>query len=424
MKNIFRVVGFGLAIVAFSAINGFAQTANSCEDAYEVKDGEYKKFRELIKTPVTLEKAKSALQVGESFNTKYAECEDTKPVVEYIKGKIPAIKDFIRITERNNKFDNGVKTKNWSDAFSAGKQIVSEEAAKPVSLDVALTLAQIGYDRAYEKNDTYNADATAMAQTAIQKLESGMVSTTFGLFAYPLKNKENALGWMNYIIGYVKFIRQNDQKGALANFYKAAAKHNSDVKNFAELYQMLGIYYFTEVQKIDAERVKKFEANGNKENEETLAMWDLEKGYFERAIDAYARAHKIATASETTAKPERKPAAKAYKDGLYKDLQGLYQERFDKLDGLDKFIAAQLAKPLPDPTSEVQPIKEVVPTTTTTSTTTNPTTKPTNTTTKPTTNPSNTTTKPTTNTTKPTTNTTKPSGSTKTKPTTKKKSGR
>lgn len=53
--------------------------------------------------------------------------------------------------------------------------------------------------------------------------------------------------------------------------------------------------------------MEKLKANENKENDETLAMWALERGYIERAIDAYARAHKLVAAKkpeDTANKPE------------------------------------------------------------------------------------------------------------------------
>ncbi len=431
MKNIFRTVGFGLAIVAFSAINGFAQ-GNPCEDPFETKDGEYQKFKKALKLKppaktLSLEDLKTAEQVGTSFTSRYGACADLKPIIDYINGKLPAIKEEIIEKERFIKFNKGVTDKIWSDAFSAGKEIIAANQNKPISLDVAIVLSLIGYDQASEKNDSFNGDTVMLAETVIKKIDAGMTSEKYGAFGkYELKTKDypdgkqNSLGWMNYIIGYIKTVRQDNKKDGLPYYYKAATKYNSVVKTYPDLFVTFGSHYLTELKKIDKERVRIFEENGKKENEQTLAMWDLEKGYFDRAIDAYARAYKLADAIEKAAKPEQKTAAKTYKDNLYKALGDIYKERFDKTDGLDAHIAAQLTKPMPDPATEVQPVKEVVPTTTTTSTTTTTTTKPTTDTTKPTTTPTNTTTKPTSNTT-----TTKPSSSTKPKkPVTKKKSGR
>jgi hypothetical protein len=83
----------------------------------------------------------------------------------------------------------------------------------------------------------------------------------------------------------------------------------------------------------------------------------LFNGYTERAIDALARAHKVA--SSATA------ADKTYKDALLADIQKLYKARFDKETGMTEYIAATVAKPFPNPTSEVTPINDPDPVTTT-----------------------------------------------------------
>ncbi len=432
MKNIFRAIGFGAAVVAFSATSSFAQ-ANPCEDPFETKNAEYQKFRENIKSPITIEKLEIAVASGDGFNTRYAACEDTKPIVKYITDKMPAVKETLVDLKRTKKFNDGVNNGVWADAFSAGKEIVSVKGKEPISLDVAIVLAMIGFDQTSAKNDTFNNDSIAMAETVIKKIESGMTSEKYGAFGkYELKTtafpdgKQNALGWMNYIIGYIKGERQGNKKEGLAYYHKAVTKSNSAIKGYPEVFQAIGDFYVADFNKIEKERGDLYKANGDKEDEKTLAMWDLQKGYLDRAIDAYARAYNAAAAIEKAAPADKKAAAKTYKDNFYKFLGTLYKNRFDKTDGLDPFISAQISKPMPDPTSEVMPVKEVAPTATTT--TTNPTsttTKPTDTTTKPT-STTTTTTKPTDTMTKPTsTTTTKPTSSTTPKkPVTKKKSGR
>ena len=62
------------------------------------------------------------------------------------------------------------------------------------------------------------------------------------------------------------------------------------------------------------------------------------------------------------------PANKTYKDALYKTLQETYKRRFDKLDGLDAYVSSAVAKPLPNPTSEVTPVSDPEPAKTTGST--------------------------------------------------------
>jgi len=423
MKNIFRVIGFGLALIAFGTLSGYAQT-NPCDDEYEVKDGEYQKFRTAIRGDLTLEKLRTALQVGKGYAEKYKDCDDTKDVVKYINGKLPAIQKEHDRLDRYDRFDKASKAKNWNDLFSVGKEIIAAEPAEPISLDAALALATVGFDRAtIDKVDTFNGDTISMAELAIRKLESGMTSTNYGvpgIGVYKTKDyadgKENSLGWMNYTIGFIKYVRQKNTKDALPYLYKAATKYNSFTKKISPIYEMIAVYYTDELIKIDTKRNELIAANGNKDNDETLAMWNLERGYIERAIDAYARARAIAPDAD--------------KARIYNEIKELYQSSFKKTDGIDTYIASLTSKPFVDPMTAVQPVKEETPATTTTTATSSTTTTTTDssTTAKPTTNSTNTakptsttnsTTKPAT-TTKPTSSTTTPKKTT----TVKKKSSR
>jgi hypothetical protein len=87
----------------------------------------------------------------------------------------------------------------------------------------------------------------------------------------------------------------------------------------------------------------------------------LFNGYAERAMDAFGRAHKLA--------PSSTPAEKTYKDNIYKAIEDLYKSRFEKETGINEYIAATIAKPFPNPMSEVKPISDPKAETSTTNTT-------------------------------------------------------
>lgn len=427
MKTIFRLSVFSLVIAAFtavSAVSAFAQ--NPCEDAYEVKNPLYEDFRKnnanTQKSPRTMEKAKLAIQKGEEFVSKYGTCEADKAVVDFIKGKLPELKAYVGDKEMFDRFNNSIadiKTVNADVAFESGKQIMS---AKPdLAFDVAIVLAQVGFDNSIKTPpvDRYNGEAINFAKRAIKDIEGGKTSEGYGAKVYSLaildanrkvdaaKSKQNALGWLNYIVASIMYYNQQQKKEAVPYFYQTT-KFESPFKNKPDVYQAIGAWYLEELVKMDTKRLEIVKANADKDNEESLAIWALEKGYADRAIDAYARAHKLAKA-DTTSKPE-------YTKGLYEKLQGLYKLRFDKTDGMDAYIATVVNQPMPDPATTVAPVvEETKPATTTTGATTTPTT------TKPTVD---TTTKPATTTTKPATDaTTKPTSTTTTKTTTTKKKG-
>jgi hypothetical protein len=426
MKTIFRVSVFGLVAAAFmavSALSTFAQ--NPCDDTLEVKQVNYTIFRDGRKEPRTVDKANKGVKAGEDFLAKYGTCEADKAVIDFIKEKLPELKDWAKMQGLYTRFNSSIadiKNVNADEAYSSGKEIMS---LKPdLAFDIQIVLAQIGYDNSIKTPpvDKYNNEAISFAKKAISDIEGGKTSNGYGAKVYSLavldaqkkpdvaKSKQNALGWMKFIIGSIMYYNQQMKKEAVPYFYELS-KIDSSFKTKPGIYQAIGAWYLDELLKIDKDRLAKIAANENKDNEETLAMLALEKGYADRGIDAYARASKLAATSTDA----------AYKKGLNDKLQALYKIRFDNTTGIDTYVSTVMSKPMPDPSTPVEPIKEETPatTTTTSSTTTTPSTTPANTTTKPTTTPTNTTTKPTDTTTKPATDTTKPTTTVKPATTTK-----
>ncbi len=364
MKTIYRVLVLGLLTMALTAVTAtslFAQ--DPCADV-EAKQAVYKRFTDNYASK-DIAKRKIAVEAGKEYNQKYGNCPDDKEIVTYLNSTVPGIEKGITAAEGSiiknelyTRFDTALKAKNTADIFSVGKEILAQE---PDMLDVTLVLATAGYDQAAAKPpvDTYNNEAISYARSAIQKIESGTKSTTgdFGVLTYSYKNKDNALGWMNYIVGYVDYYRLGKKEEGLSYLYKAAmAPSGSTTKTNAFLYQTIGAHYRDEVVRLGKEIVTKIEVAG-KETDETKAIFALEKGYADRAIDAYARAYKAAD-----------PKDKAYKDGLYATIKEIYKLRFEgKEDGVDAYVATLTSQPMPDPTTKVMPVVEESTTTATTS---------------------------------------------------------
>lgn len=428
MKTIFRVSVFALVAAAFMAVSAISTLAqNPCDDALEVKQVNYTIFRDgrkemTSKTP-SIDKAKAGIKGGEDFLAKYEACPDDKPVVDFIKTKMPELKEWVKMQVLYKRFNDSIadiKNVNADEAYSSGKEIMS---LKPdLAFDISIVLAQVGYDNSVKNPpvDKFTGEAIGYGKKAITDIEGGKTSPGFGAKVYSLGDKQKALGWLNYMVGSMLYYNQKSTKEAVPFFYQAT-KFEAPPKSKPDVYRAIGAWYLDEILKMNKERETKLAANENKDNEETLAMLALIKGYAERGSDAYARASKLA-ASSTDA---------AYKKSLTDKLEALYKIRYDKTDGIPAYVSSVLSKPMPDPSTPVEPIKEETPATTTTtstsstttnpstnSSTTKPTTTPTNTTTNTTTKPTDTTTKPATDSTKPTT-TVKPA-TTPTKPTTSK----
>lgn len=373
MKTISKVLSLGIlmsALTAGSATSVFAQDA--CADV-EAKQAIYKKFTDNYAGK--LDQKKAAIEAGKEYVSKYGACPDDKQIVDYLNANLPKLEETVNAAEANNKtqkmysdFDAALKAKNTANIFSTGKTIL---ATDPNIVDVILVLASTGYDQSVANPpvDTYNNETINYAKSAIQKLEAGTPSKTgdYGVLQYSYKTpefpegKNNALGWMNYSIGYILYHRQNKKEEALPYLYKAA-QANASTKSYPALYQTLGSYYRDQVARIGKEIVakidegKKVEAitpqtDAEREQIKTIVaetdnLIGLQKGYADRAIDAYARAYKMTDAKNAE-----------YKTGLYNSLKELYNLRYEgKRNDLDSFVASVTNTPLPDPTTKVTPV--------------------------------------------------------------------
>lgn len=352
MKNVFKFLMIG-AVAAGTALTGFAQDPAADQQAV------YQKFLDNRKCvePVNLDKCRVAIAAGDEYLQKYGADEANKAIVDYLNKQLPPLKKFVETTAVSQRFNAAVPAKNWDEAFASGKELLAQN---PDNIDVMLILASIGFDNAIAAPpiDKYNADTVNLAKTAIQKLNEGKPSLTgnYGAFVYNYKTpefadgKNNALGVMNYTVGYIMFNRLNQKKEALPYLYKAT-QANSATKSLPEIYRLIGSYYLDEYNKIVADRKAKIDANNGEETDETKASLGLQYAYAERAIDAYARAYKVGAKE-----------SEAYKKSLTNIARQVYNARFGNETGADAYIAAAPNKPFVDPATDVTPV--VVETTT------------------------------------------------------------
>lgn len=391
MNKFFRVLGLGLMTLTF-AFAGFAQNPQEQKTALYNKYIENYQSEDAAKLQVALDAAKEYIA---KYNT-----EADQQQVEYFKDAIPTLEKAIKDKERGElvkkesdawygllgKFEAALKGKNWAEAYSVGKQALNmqtqyldEATVKSQKLDLAIILGVVGFDRAVEKTDTFNNDAINYLKSAIQKIEAGETSKTFGLLGYELKNKDNALGLLNYYIGYITYYRQNKKEEAMPYLYKAT-QYNSASRDFPAIYQLIGQKFYDRLAELDKTRIAKTEELKNEPTEEgkaklaeeIKAIYAEEKGVAERGIEAYAKAIKAANADAKI--------SQQYKDGLRASLEDLYKFRFEnKTDGIDAYISNAANKPLTNPSAPVQPVVEeekTDTTTTDTTTSTTPSTKP------------------------------------------------
>ncbi len=352
----------------------------------------------------TLEQKKTAVKAGKEYIEKYAACEAFAQQVDYLKKAVPKKEEEVKTetaaveqAARYQRFDKAMKAGNTAEIYASGEDIIK---AEPDFLDVILVLASVGLDEAAEKqNDTYNAKATEYAKSAIKKLESGVKSNSgkFGAYKYEYNTKNNAIGWMNYTVGYINYYRLKDKNSGVEYLYKAT-QIDSETKDRDFIYALIGDKYVEKADALNKEIIVLIKAADNKETFESKTKLAMSKGYADRALEAYSKAYEVAKANMNKEKDATKKAQmKEYVDNVYNTLKGLYKFRYETVEKpipdtdlvtqLNTLIASVASKPLTNPTTEVKPVdppsEDEKTTDSTTSTTTTTTTTPASTTKTP-----------------------------------------
>lgn len=366
MKNFFKVLTLGLVLAVFAAAN--VTTTFAQQDEQAVKEAIYNKYMENYKGDI--QQRKVAVEAAKEYIQKYKDSPADEEQIKYFTDAIPQLEKGIKDTEaaaataaaaeatakqrkeRYVAFDTALKAENWDNVYSSGKQILAEE---PDFLDVILVLGSVGLDESLKDpaNKKFNNDTVTYAKLAIDKINSGKTTDNFGALKYTYKTKENALGWMNWTIGNLLYFHMNNEKDALQYLYEAS-KHDSEVKDFPEIYRAMGRWYLNKVVEMEKVRNEKLTAADNVDTPETLALLAQNKGYADRAIDAYSRAYNFAKANPKT--------TKEYKDSVFSKLQELYKFRYDedamKTDAkINADVATVMRKPMPSPNTTVAPIE-------------------------------------------------------------------
>ena len=380
MKTIFRSIGLAMLAAVFVAAGSNSALAQAgCDNPEEIEALD-KKIRE---TYPKLATRKQAIDAGKTFLEKYGACEAPKEFADWLKAQMPKWEESVAKRDAAEKlgalfarFDGGISGSKYDDVYSAGKELL---AAEPENVHVMIPLGLIGLSESYKKNFKYNDDALRYAKLAIDKLKAGAapkvrdgkpVLNKEGKPAYSTWDfsKEEAIDELTYAIAYINFYAKSDKKTALPIYYELS-QSNGKFKGDPRVYGAVGDFYFEEATKIRKEIPPMIEKQKALATDEEKLKMDAEieakialfNGYAERAMDAFGRAHKLA--------PSSTPAEKTYKDNIYKAIEDLYKWRFEKETGINEYIASTITKPFPNPMSEVKPVSDPKPATTTTNTT-------------------------------------------------------
>jgi len=398
MRAIFRSLSMAAIVAGIAVTGAFAQ--NVCDDLdgatakYEAFLGGYNKN--------DIPSLEAAAAAGKEFLEKWGACESWKEQVAFVKPWVPRVEkkiDDLKFAPVFAGFDDAVNKDNIDGIYSFGKQIIAKYPQNHnVKYVMAVaTLQDVSKAVQAKTQSKYASEAASSAKTLYDGVKSGSIvldrklkdgTPSIGVLKHET-NKEEALSRLAYTNGFISYYGLNNKKTAVAQYYEVT-QIPGYFKSYAPVYVTISDYYRDEAENIGKEivtltkeynalvdTVKKLPAGSDPAEATRLdgeikakdvqikAKEALYNGYVERAMDALARAYKAA--KDTT------PAEKTYKDALYKDLTALYNRRFPtKPTGLNDWVSAATAKPLPDPSSTVQPISDEPATTTTSTTTTNP----------------------------------------------------
>lgn len=355
------------AVIALGALAAVAQdtTCNADEvtAAQDKFDVEYKKG---VKDTAA---RKEAIRLGKEFIEKYSTgCPLAEVRVTWLNTNIPVMERKLKEYEEQlakdlliKRFNTGLETKNWDEVYSAGKELLNKYPDD--FRDVQLVLGTVGFDETYnKKNSKYNDDTLKFAKMAIADLEANKkYSASFGVpkdFVY--KSKDNALGWMNLVVGYITQVSQKNKTAAAPYLYKATQTAGSETAKNPLSYELIGAYYFDELNKL-VDEIKVMEKAQSDTDTEEVAKQKFEaikakvamaNGTAERAMDAFSRAYTYGSVA-------------TYKTLMKKNVEDAYRVRFGNVNGLDAWIAGVGSKPFPNPTSPIQPISDPEPAKTT-----------------------------------------------------------
>ena len=371
MKTLVKTFVLGMLLAGVYAVPVFAQ----CDpDAAKVHYDAFVADRRAK----TIEARQRAVDEGNKYleMCKNNTDEDTKQIVDYVVKDIPRIEKWIADQKRFNRFNEAGKAKKYEDAVTVAKEILSlEPADSKIALDLQLYIASAALEVAGAKggDNPFWAETLKYAKDALAAIEGGKVSTAdWGVFDMSYKqadataSKNNAIAWMNFTAAFASRGLKNPKDGA-AYFYNTTQTPGIGEKLKADSYKEIGLYYYSEVFRFQEEVKKKFDSKDDVQIEEGKKMLALARGYAERGLDAYGRAHEIYV------KLNRAQDAEAALDSI----KGLYAFRSGgKTEGQSEFVANLLKSSFPSPSTEPDPIAEEpaptpepAPATTTTTTT-------------------------------------------------------
>ncbi len=281
-----------------------------------------------------------------------------KPQLNFVDRQLVALQGKILQLQFNAAASAAMKSKDYAASYTLAKEILTNDARFKNNVDLKIYAARAAYAASSKANgtDPVLLDAIKMMGEAIAQIEGGAKSTDWGLYDLVYKvttgdSRDNALAGLHFTIGELKFEKTGEKAEAVKYFVKATTFPGADKDFIVRGYFNIGTYYGEFFKKNFDEANAKYKANGEKDTDETILLYGTAKAYADRAMDAYGRALQVLGTDD-------KDAAAS----LESTIANFYKFRFDgKTEGQKEYVATLLANPMPDPSSEIVPVKEETP---------------------------------------------------------------
>lgn len=382
MTTFKKFLGLGMMLAAIALAGAVPAFAQGCDDVDGIAALDAK-IRKDYPNKATLP---AAIASGKEFLQKFGTCPTTTDFSTWLKGQLPEWEKIVGeadlIKKRETlyaKYVSELGASKWDAAIATSKELLTVFPADK-SLNIYIPLASLGLYESYKKNDKYVDVSIQNAKLVLEKYKANEESLkdTHGIAPYAYGSKENAVSEMKFILGYLLTTKKGDKKNGLTYLYEVAQSPGLK-KTDPRLFTTVATYYIEQGEKVGSElkalqdkiiaadveikkegttpeRITELNKLKIETNNQIVAKEPYYMAWAERAIDAYGRA--INSTKGTTA------ADKQYRDALYEAAKAIYVKRFENPAGLDSYIATTVAKPMPNPTTDVTPVAAPAETTT------------------------------------------------------------
>jgi hypothetical protein len=345
MKTLFSTI----AILAFVLVANVATAHAQCDP--NTKQAIYQVFLD-NRRAATIEGLQKAVDAGKKYVEMCKDSPDDQEIVAFINRNLPRLEQTLATEIRFTKFETAAKELNHAEAYRVGSEILAGEPAdSELRADLAIYLTWAGYKAMENTDASTTLGVIELGRETIAIISGGAKVIDWGLFdgAFKQQNdadsKSHTLGWLNFAIAEM-YIKVDNKPEAMAHYYQTT-RFAAPIGSNPAVYQQIGAWYLSDAIRVRAEGVKIYEENGDQDTEESTRLFNLAKGYADRAFDAYARAYQAAKSSNN----------EAVTNSLYGRLGELYKFRFDgKEEGLDEFISEIGQRSFIDPRNPVEPI--------------------------------------------------------------------